>query len=494
MSAESQESAHSLDRTFIGGLAWTAGSKWLTQGLTWVSVLIVARLLSPGDFGLVEMAGSFFVIANVLAEFGIGAAVVQMRGLERDALGQLNTLSLLVAAVTFGIAWLCAPAIAAFFRAPEVETLVAVNSIVFFIIGFQTVPSGILRRNLDYRRISISEAVLSTVQAVITVIAAWLGMAYWALVIGQLCGRACSSLLLMFWARVPFRRPRFEVVRAPFRFGYHVSVANLSGAISAMSDAVVVGRRLGDALLGHYRMALTLAYAPIDKVGSLIMRVTGPLFARIQADHSLLRRYFLIFTESLTLTIVPMSVGIALVAPELVAVVLGAKWAESVGALRFLSLFCSIRLIAILMNQILFALNRTRFTMNLSLLALAVMPAAFWFAANWGLAAIGASWLLIAFINVLPSYLRMKKDIGLKNRDFLNALFPSLAGSLVMALGVQMLRSYLHTVDTQAWLKLLSASAAGAILYTGFLLLFFRGRFTRYISFARSLKSGRSPE
>lgn len=494
MSAEPRESAQSLDRTFAGGLAWTAGSKWITQGLTWLSVLIVARLLSPGDFGLVEMAGTFFVIANVLAEFGIGAAVVQMRGLDEEALAQLNTLSIFFAAVTFGIAWLCAPLIAAFFRAPEVETLVAVNSIVFFIIGFQAVPSGILRRNLDYRRISIAEAVLSIVQALGTVIAAWLGMAYWALVIGQLLGRACSAVLVIAWTRVPFRRPVFAVVRVPFRFGYHVSVANLSGTISSMSDAVVVGRRLGDSLLGHYRMALTLAYAPIDKVGSLIMRVTGPLFAKIQSDHALLRRYFLIFTESLALTILPMSVGIALVAPDLVAVVLGAKWEASVGALRFLSLFCSVRLVAILINQILFALNRTRFTMHLSLIALAVMPAAFWFAADRGLAAVGASWLLLAFVNVLPSYILLVRDIGLRHRDFLNALLPSISASLFMAIGVYAVRTYWHTPTEEAWLRLLAAVTAGAILYFSFLLLFFRSRFTRYISFARSLRGEGSPQ
>ncbi len=494
MSAEERESACSLDRTFIGGLAWTAGSKWLTQGLTWTSVLIVARLLSPGDFGLVEMAGTFFIIANVLAEFGIGGAVVQMRGLDRGVLAQLNTLALLFAAVTFVIAWLCAPAIAVFFHAPEVEMLVAVNSIVFFIIGFQAVPSGILRRDLDYRRLSIAEAVLSIVQAVGTVTAAWLGMAYWALVIGQLLGRACSTALVMAWTRVPFHVPVFAVVREPFRVGYHVSVANVSGSVSSMSDAVVVGRRLGDSLLGHYRMALTLAYAPIDKVGSAIMRVTGPLFARIQADHAMLRRYFLIFTESLTLTIVPMSVGIALVAPELVTVVLGAKWMESVGALRFLSLFCSVRLLAILINQILFALGRTRFTMHLSLIALVAMPAAFWFAADWGLAAIGASWLLLAFINVLPSYVLLAKDIELRHRDFFNALVPSIFASLVMSISVYVIRNYLHPADGQAWVKLLASVTAGAVIYVGLLLLLFRSRLTRYISFAQSLRRGAAPQ
>ncbi len=490
MKTEQQESASSLDRTFIGGLAWTAGSKWVAQGLTWLSVLIVARLLSPGDFGLVEMAGTFFVIANVLAEFGVGGAVVQIRGLDEEALAQLNTLSIFFATATFGIALLSAHPIAAFFRAPEVETLVAVNSIVFFIIGFQAVPSGILRRDLDYRRISIAEAVQSVVQAVGTVVAAWLGMAYWALVIGQLLGRLCSAGLVMAWVRTPFRWPTLAVVRVPLRFGYHISVANLSGTISSMSDAVVVGRRLGDILLGHYRMALTLAYAPIDKVGSLIMRVTGPLFARIQSDHAMMRRYFLIFTESLALVVFPMSIGIALVAPELVAVVLGPKWQASVGALRFLSLFCGIRLFAILISQILIALHRTAFTMKLSLIALVVMPLAFWFAADWGLAAVGASWLSLGLISVLPSYLRVVRDIDLRHRDFLNALLPSVIACTIMGIGGYLLRTRLDAFADKVWQNLAVQVALGVILYSGVLLLFFRSRFKRYAHFARSLRGG----
>lgn len=494
MSSEQPESAGRLDRTFMGGLAWTAGSKWLTQGLTWLSVLIVARLLSPSDFGLVEMAGVFIVIANVLAEFGIGSAVVQIRGLGEEVLAQLNSLSIFFALLTFALALLIAPGIAAFFRSEEVTVLVSVTSVVFFITGFQTVPVGVLRRNLDYRRLSIAEAVQAIVQAIATVIAAWLGMAYWALVIGQVLGKLCSAVLTMIWTRVPFQMPAWEVIRAPLKFGYHVSVGNISGTLASMADGVVVGRRMGDVLLGHYRMAITLAYAPVDKVGSLIMRVTGPLFAKIQSDHAMIRRYFLIFTETLALAVFPMSVGIAIVAPELVAVVLGAKWEATVGPLRFLALFAGIRLISILMTQILVALHRTAFTMHRSLLALAVMPVAFWIAAGWSLAAVGASWLLLVFITVLPSYIVLSREIDLELGDFLNALLPSIAACMAMALGLYIWRAQLPVVFDHPWLNLLLQVSLGAILYASVLFLLFRSRFTRYIRFAQSLRRGGVPE
>src|SRR5437016_7912815 len=91
-----------LDHAIVHGLAWTAGAKWMTQLITWASVLASARLLSPSDFGLVEMAAYFTSVTNLLAEFGIGAAVLQMPELDRRVVAQLNTISVVFCTLAFG--------------------------------------------------------------------------------------------------------------------------------------------------------------------------------------------------------------------------------------------------------------------------------------------------------------------------------------------------------------------------------------------------------
>jgi PST family polysaccharide transporter len=483
------QSPRTLDRQFVGGLAWTASSKWLTQGLTWVSVLIVARLLSPADFGMVELAGVAVIIGNVLAEFGIGSAVVQMRELDRNALAQLNLVSVTLALLAFLIGLLLAPLLAAFFGVSELRNLIAVNSLAFFITGFQAVPQGILRRDLDYRKLSLAEAAQSIVQALATVLAAWSGLAYWALVIGHLSGKTASAALTFVWTRIPFHWPRWDHIRNPLAFGYHISVANLSGTLYSMADVVVVGRRLGDSLLGHYRMAITLAYAPTDKVGSLVMRVTGPIFANIQNDHALLRRYFLIFTEILSLAVFPMTIGMAVVATELVTVVLGPKWLPCVDALRFIALFAGFRVVSVLTSQVLAALRFTRLSMRLSLIALCVMPVAFWVAAGWSLAAVAAAWLLVVFVVTLPSYLVMASAIRLSPGPFLQALLPSLIACGVMVAALLLL-------DTQGVFQGRNASwilsvkvIAGATSYGCVLGIFFRPRLVRYATFIWELRA-----
>src|SRR3984957_9224609 len=141
-----------MDVKFAGGLAWTAGAKWATQVLTWGSVVVVARLLSQADVGVGEIAGMFYGITNVLAEFGVGTAVLHMPELDRKTLGQLHLFSLLLCTGIFGVSLLLAPGVAWFYRSDHV-LLFAVNNIAFLITGMQAVPYGLLQRDMDYRRL-----------------------------------------------------------------------------------------------------------------------------------------------------------------------------------------------------------------------------------------------------------------------------------------------------------------------------------------------------
>jgi len=318
-----------LDAQFVGGLAWTAGAKWVTQAVTWLSMLIALRLLSPADFGMVEMASVVGMLTNVLAEFGIGSAVLQIRELDRRALRQLNTVSLIFSTVAFAFGAAIAPLVAAFFRAEQLRLLVIVNSLGFFITAVQAVPQGLLQRDMDYRRLSLAEAVQALVQAVVLVVTAFAGFGYWALLAAPMAGKAASAALAAFWKPVLYALPRPREIMAPMRFGLEVAMSRVAWTAYSLSDSVIVGRVLGQSALGTYRIAIDIASAPADKIGMLIMRVTGPLFAHVQKDIALVRRYFLFISDALALAIFPLVFGLAAVAPEAVAVVGGPKWAAA---------------------------------------------------------------------------------------------------------------------------------------------------------------------
>jgi PST family polysaccharide transporter len=481
MTGESRPSDY--DKTVVRGLAWTAGGKWATQLIGWASVLIMARLLSPADFGLADLAGYFFGLTNVLAEFGVGFAVVQMPEMDRRVLKQLNTASVALCTLAFAASMAVAPLVAAFLRSPKLETVIMVYSIGFFVTGFQAVPQGLLARDLDYRRISVAEAVLVTTHAVVMVSCALAGLGYWSLVAGIIAGKATSAVLTFCWQPVGFGRPRWRDIAAPLRLGWHVAVSRLALAFYTEGDGIVVGRMLGQAAVGSYRLAITVASAPAEKISLLIMRVTGPLFAKIQNDKPLVRRYFLIVSESLATVVLPLTFGLAMVAPEVVRVALGPKWMASIWPLRWLALFTGIRALYSLILQVLTSQGKTSFGMWTSLFNSVVMLTAFVVAARWGTAGVAASWFLLCPLTFGPSLLKLLRTIDLTYREYFRAFAPVLSGGAGMAVAVIAMRFWLIPAGWPPALSLAIQVIAGGAVYCGVIWVLYRERIMRYVRF-----------
>ncbi len=147
-------SASTLDVALVRGIAWTGGVKWMSQVASWGSTLIVARLLSPEDYGLVGMATVYLGLVTMLSEFGIGAAVVRLRTLTHDQIAQINTLSVAFGLSAFALSWIAAGPLAAFFDAPQLQGVVLAMSATFIITSFRTVPYLLLRRDLTFKRLA----------------------------------------------------------------------------------------------------------------------------------------------------------------------------------------------------------------------------------------------------------------------------------------------------------------------------------------------------
>jgi PST family polysaccharide transporter len=490
MTPDKLQDQRNLDARFAGGLAWTAGAKWATQALTWASVLAVARLLSPADFGVAEIAGMFFALTNILAEFGIGTAVLHMPELDRRALGQLHMFSLLLCTGIFGLSVLAAPGLAWFFRSDHI-VFFAVTNVGFLITGIQAVPLGLLQRDMDYRRLALLEALTATITTTVTVIAAWYGWGFWSLLVGFNSGKISGTVLLCYWKQVPFRWPHWADIRKPVEMGRHVAVSRIAAAAYGYADGIVIGRTMGEAVLGTYRMAMNLASAPAEKISSLIMRTATPLFANVMDDLALVRRYYLIMVELLSLAVLPLMLGLAIVAPQAVLLILGPKWVAATGPLRWLGLFMIMRVLGVVAEQVLVSQRLTRFTMRMSMLSLAIMPVAFFLAARWkGPEGVAAAWIVLSPVTILPLLIILLRSIKLSFREYATALLPALAGSAVMCLALFGINSRLP-VSWPVTVRLAVQVSMGGAVYAGFILSFFRARIFRYVNFLSSLRKAK---
>lgn len=493
--ATPKPSSGSLDRAFVGGVIWTAGAKWSTQILTWGSTIAVARILTPEDFGLVAMAGAITTVAKVMAEFGIGSAVLQMQSLEDSVIRQLNTVCTVAGVGLFLLGLASVPALQTFYGKEEVGPIFALSALVFVLTGLSVVPIAMLRRDLDYRALSFSDMARVLAQSSVTVVCAFAGMGYWSLPIGGLAGALSALVFVLARRYVSFRFPRWADVAPAIQFGGRVTFSQIAVSLYSNSPAILMGRHLGADLAGAYQMASNIAEMPQEKLADLVMRVTGPIFAKAQHDRDLIRRYILTFTETLLIGILPLTVGVALVGNELIEVLFAAKWQRSVAPMQWLCILVSVRTMMALIGQALYAMRQERYVLRRSSLSLVVMPVVFYAASLIDIWVVAASWLLIIPLNFLPDLRRVRRETGLAWSDYFLALLPSLTCVSVMAAGVVGLKYFL---DEQAivspLIRLVLLIATGGVVYCAALLLLFRSRIQRYIDFAKRLRGNKAGE
>lgn len=474
-----------FDKALVGGFAWTAGVKWISQVLTWGMTLIIARLLQPSDYGLIGMAAIYLGLVQLLSEFGLGTAIITIRDLTDDQVSQLNTLSLLVGVVCFAASVAVAIPVAHFFRAPKLPMVIVVMSIAFLVSAFSTIPYSLLQKDMRFKVLAVMDASQSIIQAICTLILALLGFGYWALVIGNLSLSFATASLTLIWRRQRFAWPRVATLREPLLFSRHIIVGRLSWYAYDNSDFMIAGRVLGQAPLGAYTLAWTLAHAPIEKLTVLVNRVTPSIFSAVQNDHAALRRYLRTITGGLALIIFPATLGMALVANEFVRLALGAKWVGVVLPLELLALHALIRSNVILVSPVLNAIRATRFMMWLSVANLVILPVSFYIGSRWGTGGIAGVWVIVFPLLQIPVYWRLFRGIQMTTKEYVGALWPALSACALMAAAVIAIKHFLNPTWPN-YVRFAVEVLAGIFVYALALVSMHR---ERLVALVRSLKS-----
>lgn len=476
-----------LNRKLVGGVAWTAAAKILGQVIAWSCTIFVARLLEPTDYGLIGMSGVFIGFVQLVTEMGLANAVVFLRTLTRHQIAQLNGLALgvSVAAMLFAVA--AAPLVARFYGESRLTPIIVVTSVSFVIMGLRTVPYGLMERAMDFRYLALLEIGQTAVTGPLTLLLAWRGYGYWSLVVGVLAGMAVGTAVMVLRDPRGFAVPRPAALREAIQLSYHLVVARIAWYTYSNADYAVVGRRLGADPLGAYTLAFTVASAPVDKITALLVRVTRPAFAAVQDRPGELKRVFLSTSAALAFVTIPASVGLAVLAPDLVPFAFGEKWSAAVMPLVLLSLATPIRSLAPLLPLILNATGDSGFAMRINLLAVAVLPAAFLAATPGGIGAVAAVWVLLYPLLVWPAAARVFRRVGLSGREYLGATLPPALGALLMGGGVLAARTALPE-EWSAPVRILLLVGLGITIFAVVMLTFFRHRTMDYFRALKRLR------
>lgn len=428
-----EDAAESLTARTVTGFKWAfvtaAGQSLLSLAI----LMLLSRLLTPGDFGRLAIPLIFLALADAAGNRTIGSALVQRFALDRRHVATALALSLLNGVAMAATLWALAPVIGRLLGAPAMVPVIEALSPACFLAGLGAVSEHLLRRRLRFGRLLVASVLSQALgNGLVAVAMALLGYGVWALVWGALARHALFALAVIVFEPPPLprfgRREAADLVLA----GGGFSAVSLINVAARQGVNLLVARALGAASLGFYTRAEALALVPA-RLSPVLHNVFVPAMARRQHRSERLEAVHLHGVEALSLLALPAGVAIALSAPEVVALVLGGQWDEAVPVLRVLAPASMLAACNAVHVSVIRAMGAAWRETRRRALYLAVLTAGVWWGSRWGLAGVAAAvagaWLVL---HLLLSQLTLSL-LGLSWGHLLRRHRPALWGGLCAA-------------------------------------------------------------
>jgi teichuronic acid exporter len=476
---------------FATGVMWLVAAKTLAQAATWMISLVVVRLLSPQDYGLMGMAFLFSGFLQLFSEIGLGSSLIRIRTLDPGELSTVAWSLVLLNVALFVLLIAAAPYAAEYFREPALTNVVRVLSFVFLLNGIGMTSGFLLARDMEFAKRARAEFAGSLSGAFVTLAMAMTGFGVWSLVVGHLAQSLVNNALTFMFCPVPLGLTfSASALKRHLNFGFQVAAARLLWFVSANADFMIVGRVLGTVQLGYYALAFQLASIPIDKGVSIVTHAALPLFSASQDDNATLRRQFSRLVGILALITAPVFVGMASVSDLAIRLFLEPRWHPVVLPLQMLCVMSVWRAAVMLNAPLLTAIGRPAVVTRNSLLQVLTMPLAFYLATAHGLLGIALVWMIVWPVSAIWLTRQTLVAIDLRLRDYLAAVMHPVAGSALMALVIAIVTRGLLS-RTPSTSGLIFACATGALTYVGYHIAFNRTAMNDAIALVRRARRSR---
>ena len=389
----------SLKRKTVSGAGWAGLSQIILQVMQLVLGIVLAHLLLPSDFGLVGMVYIFTGFVGIIAEMGMGAAIIQKKEISDVELSSAFWVNLIAGIVMMLAMIAIAPLLARFFSEPRLTNIARAISLTFLIGSLNIVHLSLLTRKFQFRQLAILETVSFLVGGAVAVIAALLGYGVWSLVMQALVMVLIKAVIA---AGVSGWRPKlvfdWPAVRALFPFSMNLTASKMINYWIRNSDNLLIGKFLGSGQLGVYSRAYRFMLYPINQLSGVICRVMFPAFSSIQDDISRIKTIYLRMLRVLALITFPVSLGLMAVADYFVLGLLGEKWIEMIPILQVLCILSMTQSLGTTAGIIYQARGRADLQLRWTIYASAIILPAFVIGLNWGALGVARAYVIASIL------------------------------------------------------------------------------------------------
>lgn len=327
----------SITSQSVKGIIWSAVERFSLQGVQFFIGVVLARLLSPSDFGMIGMLAIFLNVSQIFVDCGFSNALIREKNATDRDYGTAFLLNFFISLVCFGILFLIAPFVADFYQLPDLKLVMQVVALTLIINALFAVHKAKLSRAVDFKTQSKATFCSAAISGILGVTMAYCGFGVWSLVWQSIANAVLNlffyTIMLKWFPKPCFDRNSFHSL---FSFGSKLLLSNLIHCIYSNLYSIVIGKKFSATSLGFYTRADHLAAFPSMNVATILSRVTYPILSKLQDDNDKLLDVYKKYLQLSCFLIFPLMIGLSVLAKPTILVMLGEKWAESILLMQIL--------------------------------------------------------------------------------------------------------------------------------------------------------------
>ena len=330
-------SSGNLKQKAASGVVWTALQKFSRILIQFISGIILARLLTPYDYGCIGLLSIFMVLAEVFIDGGFGSALIQKKRPTQEDYSTVFFWNIGMAVLMYVILFLSAPAISKFYNIPVLSNVLRVQGLVFFIYALNVVQRNQLKKQLNFKLLSLITIITSITSLAVTIIMAYTGFGVWALVTQNLVSATIPSIV--FWFYVRWRpSPIFSVksFKELFSFGFYMFLTHLINDFSSHIQGLLIGKLYSPVTMGYYSKAQGTEKLASRSISQIMTQVTYPLYAEVQDNKTILIQMIKRLMTTIAYITFPVMFILLLTAEPLFILLYSDRWVNSILYFRVL--------------------------------------------------------------------------------------------------------------------------------------------------------------
>jgi PST family polysaccharide transporter len=452
---------------------WSAFGVYTNRFLSLGIAAVLSRLLTPEDFGTIAMITVISGFMSIFAEAGIGSVAVQFRDFVKRDHQTMFTLSLCLGLFLALLLAGFSSYVAAFFHNPDLKPVAIVMALAFPFSTLGIVPRGLLQRDMRFRAISIVSIVAALFAGLIGIGMAFTGWGYWSLVVQTLANSLISSCAFIWLARLaPVPRWDFRVIKKIFSYSGNLTLFSMINYWARNLDNLLIGRFLGSAPLGYYNRAYQLMMLPLSMLTGVITPVLHSVLAQRQNDIPAMYLGYLKVVKMIGLISIPGMTYAVIMSPELIRVVWGDQWDQTIPIFAILGLNGLFQPIMSTTGTVFLARNKADWLLKCGVVSTILLCSGILFGLPYGIIGVAIGYTIASFLWVMPlMYLVFVKLLEGRFCDFLLAVKKPLLFSIFLSPAVFYLTLFIRTTMSDI-VTLLVTFTLSFLLYVLFLFKF----------------------